>query len=263
MPKQFRVEGRSQDGGGAVAAKSFQHVASDVGKMLGVAVGASQRAVGMVGSLVAQIDLGTGHLPIAMSAGPAFFVEVEIRSLAGISLVAAPNLHTGSGIAGEKCHRLLPAPRSAGVIGVVERPGQLIFDVLKGDGHIASQELVGREYGIRFHHVRIYKEVLNAVLSQNFFDAGARKSRLTPRAVERNRIAPLSCRTIGTLRQPNAARCAAEESLMGLDAEPHLRAYGRVSAQQGKVSVSGAAGDDLNRASVIKVAEAGDDVAAN
>src|SRR5438270_4409126 len=84
MPKQFRVEGRSKDGGGAVAAKSFQHVASDVGKMLGVAAGTSQRAIGMVGSLVAQINLGTGYLPIAMSAGPAFFVEVEIRSLAGI-----------------------------------------------------------------------------------------------------------------------------------------------------------------------------------
>ena len=53
-------------------------------------------ALGVVGLLVAQVDAGAGHPPELEAAGPAHLVELEIRTVAGIALEPAPDLHRGA-----------------------------------------------------------------------------------------------------------------------------------------------------------------------
>ena len=60
---------------------------------------------GSYGCLGAEVDAGPGHPPELEPAGPADLVELEIRAVAGIALVAAPHLHRGSRIAHEGGHR--------------------------------------------------------------------------------------------------------------------------------------------------------------
>src|SRR5205807_9544641 len=123
MPKKFRVEGSGENRQRAVATEFFKYTTRDVGKMLGMAASASERNLGMVGGLIAKIHLGAGHLPIAMSAGPALLMEVEVRSFAGIAMLPAPHLHAGARITSEKCDASLLALGSIGVVGVITRSG--------------------------------------------------------------------------------------------------------------------------------------------
>ena len=62
------------------------------------ALGGLLRAVGL---LVAHVDVWAGDAPVAMAAGPALFVEVEVVAVAGVAGVAGPDLEAGAGVAGE------------------------------------------------------------------------------------------------------------------------------------------------------------------
>src|SRR5207249_10652444 len=56
------------------------------------------RGGGIVRALRAQIDVGSRHPPQLETAGPAYLLEIEVPLVAGVALVAAPDLHRGAGI---------------------------------------------------------------------------------------------------------------------------------------------------------------------
>ena len=62
----------------------------------------------MVWRFLAEIDAWTSDLPVAMAPGKFLFVEVKIVAVTRITVVAAPHLNAGAGIASEECNvRLL------------------------------------------------------------------------------------------------------------------------------------------------------------
>ena len=73
----------------------------EVDEVGGVGLGALGGESGVVRLLVGHVDVGAGDAPVAMAAGPALFVEVEVVAVAGVAGVAGPDLEAGAGVAGE------------------------------------------------------------------------------------------------------------------------------------------------------------------
>ena len=73
--------------------------------------------------LVAHVDLGAGDAPVAMTAGPALFVEVEVDGVAGVAGVAGPDLDAGAGVAGEDGGGVTLVVGAVDVVGLVEASG--------------------------------------------------------------------------------------------------------------------------------------------
>src|SRR5258708_13938301 len=62
------------------------------------------RGSGIVRLLCPKVDFSAGDFPVTMSTWPALLVEFQIVSVARISVVAAPHLNAGTGIAREECN---------------------------------------------------------------------------------------------------------------------------------------------------------------
>ena len=101
VAEELGVEGRGEDGRDGIVHAGVDGFPDEMDEVGGVGLGALGGAGGIVGLLVGHVDVGAGDGPVAMTAGPAFLVEVEVVAVAGIAEVAGPDLGTGAGVAGE------------------------------------------------------------------------------------------------------------------------------------------------------------------
>ena len=100
-PKSSASKGEQRMGGMASLKPGSSASRTRLDVVGGVGPDALGGVVGVVGLLVGHVDLGAGDAPVAMSAGPALFVEVEVGGVAGVAGVAGPDLDAGAGVAGK------------------------------------------------------------------------------------------------------------------------------------------------------------------
>src|SRR5256714_15219128 len=161
-----------------------------------------------------------------MPAGPALLVEVEIDSVAGISVVAAPYLDAGLRVTREERDVSRGASR-AREIRPVERRMLAIHFLFERDGNVARDQLVRAEADVGLDQVRVDEEEVDAILSQGLLHTVAQELTFGARgAVGGNRVAPESTWAITALGQPDPPRLTPEEPLMRRDPDAHLRADG-------------------------------------
>jgi len=101
VAEELGVEGRAEDGWDGVAEVFVEGFADEGDEVCGVFFDAFGGLMRVVELLVAHVYLGASDAPVAVSAGPAFFVEVEIVAVAGVACVAGPDLYAGAWVAGE------------------------------------------------------------------------------------------------------------------------------------------------------------------
>src|ERR1700761_5983683 len=166
----------------------------------------------VVDELVADVDAGAGDLPVAMAAGEALLVEVEVVGVAGISGVAGPNLQACAGVAGEDGSGEAFIVGAVDVIGLVE-VARWAEGGLQG---VARDGAVGRVVGRRaalalFDEVGVDEEVVEAGFGERLLDADAFESRLrVGGAGGGGGGIPEACGPIAALRRPDAARTFAK-----------------------------------------------------
>src|SRR5262249_60405972 len=68
-----------------------------------------RRELGIVGDLRAEVAATVGDAPEAQATGEVLFVELEIRVLAGITMIAAPHLQRRARIADKRDGRAVAA----------------------------------------------------------------------------------------------------------------------------------------------------------
>ncbi len=73
-------------------------------------------------------------------------------------------------------------------------------------------------------------------------------------------VVPEACGAVAALGRPDAFGVFADVADVGVDGGADLGADGFVGAEERHVAVGGSAGDDVDEADVVEVAEAGDDV---
>src|SRR5665213_1035704 len=225
------------------------------------ALGGFLRAVGL---LVVHVDLGAGHFPIAMPAGPALFVKVEIRGVARVAALAGPHLDAGARIARENRGGVLLVVGAVDEVGLVQAAGLLVHERFgrRSRNGAVSQTVRRLDRSGLFDKVRVHEEVFEIALRECLLDADAVVAGWGGKAVGAfDGIVPEACRTVPALRRPYAARMLADVSDVYVDRRAYLRANAFVGPQQRHISVGGPAGDDLDQARVAEVAEAADDVA--
>jgi hypothetical protein len=99
VPEELGVERRAEDGRNGVIEAGREDLVDEIDEVRGVLADTRRGDRGNVGLLVSHVHTGTGDAPVAMTAGPALLVEVEIVLVAGIAGVAGPDLQTGAGVA--------------------------------------------------------------------------------------------------------------------------------------------------------------------
>ena len=167
------------------------------------------RLSGVVLALLREVCLGVRHAPVPKAAGEAFLVEVEVLRVAGVSVLAAPYLYAGLGVARKYRDRLLALLCADCEIC---RTGDLV--VVDGPRLVASRRTRPRAcpaprtcsrytpIGLAaLKQVRVHDEVLDAVLAQELLDALA-VVRGKPASFDRRR--PFVGRPV---RAFQAARC--------------------------------------------------------
>ena len=120
---------------------------------------------------------GAGDPPVAMAAGQALLVEVEIVGVAGVAGVSGPDLEAGAGIAGED------GGGEALVVGAVDvsRAGRACGGRRGSSARRAASvgtdavaELVGRGDAVTlFDEVGVDEEVVEVGLGERLLDADA------------------------------------------------------------------------------------------
>ncbi len=267
VTEELGVEGRGEDGGNGIVHGGVDGFPDEMDEVGGVGLGALGGAGGVVGLLVGHVDVGAGDGPVAMTAGPALLVEVEVVAVAGIAEVAGPDLGAGAGVAGEDGDGVLWASgvwSAVDVVGLVEAAIVVVGHGLVGgadDGAVA--ELVGGgSAGGLFDEVGVDEEEVDVGFADGLFDANAIEGGSDGRAVLLgDGIVPEAGGAIAALGRPDAARVFADVALVGGDGGADLGANALVGAEERHVAVGGAAGDDLDQAGIVEVAKAFDDVA--
>src|SRR5258708_7936549 len=94
--------------------------------------------VGIVRSLVAKVDTRARHPPIPMPTGKFLFVKVQVISISWISMIAAPHLDAGAGIASKERHLRLTAVRCVGKERLIEGGAWCSALLFHCDWHIAG-----------------------------------------------------------------------------------------------------------------------------
>ncbi len=151
VAEELGVEGRGEDRRDCVVHAGVDGFPDEMDEVGGVGLGALGGKSGVVGLLVGHVDLGAGDGPVAMTAGPALLVEVEVVAVAGIAELAGPDLGAGAGVAGEDGGGMLLLFGRVGAVDVVRLVEAaivvvghgLVGGVDDGAGYIVVEELVG------------------------------------------------------------------------------------------------------------------------
>src|SRR5579864_1582412 len=110
----------------------------------------------------------------------------------------------------------------------------------------------------------IHIKEFNSIFRQDLLHALAHErlgSVCLAKAIHCHWEVPATCRAIPAFRQPDSPRLSAKESPVSFNASFDLRADGFICAEQGKVSMRGAASNDFDGAGFVEIAETLDDVA--
>ena len=266
MAEEFGVEGGAEDGWDGVGHAGVEGLPDEMDEVRGMGFDTLGGEVGIVGLLVGHVDVRAGDGPVAMTAGPALLVEVEVVAVAGIAEVAGPDLDAGGGVAGEDCGRVRLFFRGVGavdVVGLVEAAVAAVSHRLVVVTSAAEEGLVGRGDACGLlDEVGVDDEEVNVGFAEGLLDAYAVEGGSDGGAVGvGDGVVPEAGGTVTALGRPDAAGMLAEMALVGGDGGADLGADALVGAEQGQVAVGGAAGDDVDEAKVVEVAEAFDDVA--
>jgi hypothetical protein len=146
----------------------------------------------------------------------------------------------------------------------VRAVGHLVSSCCGIAGSGAVEQLVGRGDALGlFDQVGVDEEEVEVGLGERLLDADAVEAGSGGGAVGgRGRVVPEAGGAVAALGRPDAAGMLADVADVGGDGGADLGADALVGAEQRHVAVGGAAGDDLDQADVVEVAEALDDVAA-
>src|ERR1019366_3820978 len=107
----------------------------------------------------------------------------------------------------------------------------------------------------------VYEKIVEVGFGERLLDADAVESGLRlGRARIEDGVVPEARRPVPALWHPDAPGVFANVAHVGGDGGAHLCSYALIGAQQRHISVSRAAGDDLDQAGVVEVPEALDDV---
>src|SRR5881296_1487229 len=93
-----------------------------------MAPGALERGPRVVGALGAEVYVSAAHPPQLEAARPADLVELEIRFVARVAVVPAPDLRRGAGVAHERRDRAARAT-ARDPVGAIRRPRHLASPV--------------------------------------------------------------------------------------------------------------------------------------
>jgi uncharacterized protein YkwD len=204
-------------------------------------------------------------------------VEVEIVTVAGVSGVGGPDLEAGEGIAGEDGGGEAAVEGVVDEIGTVERAGRPVRGARRGagigmrDGGLfrigggqvggTIEEGIGRGEARRLlDQVGVDEEELEVGFGEGLLDADAIESRGCGAVGVADWIVPEAGGTVAALGDPDAGGGLAEMADVGLDGGADLGADALVGSQEGKVAVGGGAGNDVNEAGLLEVAEGADEV---
>ena len=191
-------------------------------------------------------------------------MEVKVGTVAGIAVVAGPDLEAGSRIAGEGSGGVAFVVGAVDEVGLIEAArivvGHRLFGVVDD---LAAKELVGRrDVGGLFDEVGVDDEKVDVGFGEGLLDADAVEAGSGGRTVGVGYgIVPETGGTIAALGHPDTLRMLAYVALVSVHGGANLGTDALVGAEQGHVAVGCAAGDDLDEALVVEVAEALDDVA--
>ena len=252
VAEEFGVEGSAEDGRDCLVEAGFEGFVDEIDEVGGVRFGALGGLLRVIGLLVAHVDVGAGDAPVAVTAGPAFFVEVEVDLVAGVAGFAGPDLEAGAGVAGEDGGGgfgfVEAGVGAVDVVGLVEGAVGGLVEGLGVDalGDEAAAELVGGEdAGGLFDEVGVDVGELEAGLGEGLLDADAVEAGagLFGAGVG-DGVVPEAGGTVAALGDPDAARVLADVADVGVDGGADLGADGLVGAEQGQVAVGGGAGDE-------------------
>ena len=104
----------------------------------------------------------------------------------------------------------------------------------------------------------VNEEKLEAILGKNLFHSRALEGLASLHSCRSHGKLPWPGGPVSTLRQPDAAWTPAKKTFVRSHTHAYLGADGSVGSQQRKVTVGGAAGDDLDGPGIVEVAKAGD-----
>ena len=222
--------------------------------MCGVLADLFERGLDLVRLLVGHVHAGSGHAPVAMPAGPALLVEVQVGAFAGVADIAGPDLDAGARVAGKD-----------GDCGFLAGFFREVFDDVRVVEHVAVvREVaqggamgVGRADGDRrFDEMGVDEEEPEIRLGKGLLDTDALEGGVWDGSIGvRDGVAPQASGTVAALGDPDAPRVPAEVAHVGGDAGADLRADALVGAQKGQVAVGGGASDEVDQADLFEVPE--------
>jgi len=176
VAEELGVEGRAEDGRDGVVEAGLERLVDEMDEVGGVRFDALGGLLRVVGLLVSHADFGAGDAPVAMTAGPAFLVEVEVDAVAGVAGVSGPDLEAGVGVAGKDGGGVLFGGGAVDVVGLVEGAVGLVGDALLfwSMGETVAGWIVGRG-GVPglFDEMSVDEEELEAGFGEGLFDADA------------------------------------------------------------------------------------------
>jgi len=110
--------------------------------------------------------------------------------------------------------------------------------------------------------VGVNEEELQSGFGESLLDSNAIEGRRSGTTISvEDGVAPWTGGPIATLGRPDAAGCFADVADVSVDGGADLGSDAFVCAEQRHVTVSGAAGNDVDEASVVEVAKGGDEIA--
>src|SRR5271170_2432413 len=176
VAEELCVEGGAEDGRDGVVEAGLQSLVDKMDEVGGVGLDALGCFLRVVGLLVVHVDPWAGDAPVAMPAGPAFFMEVEVDAVAGVAGVSGPDLEAGVGIAGKDGSGVLFGVGAVDVVGLVEGAVGLVGETLvfRALRFLVAGRIVGRG-GVSglFDQMSVYEEELEAGLGESLLDADA------------------------------------------------------------------------------------------
>src|SRR5439155_18291394 len=178
------------------------------------------------------------------TAWPAYLVELEVPLVAGVALVAAPDLHRGAGIPHQGGHAAL-RPRRRHPISLVGRPNRRGCGFRRGLVPLRVEPLrAQRDLGVHPERcagpgeMRVGEEISETGSRQMVLDG-------TPFA---------GPRPIGALRQPAAHRIPAEQPPVLAPPYGELQLHALVAGEQWEIAVCRRRADDLQMPIVLEPA---------